>query len=300
MEACELPSLARWYKALRERPNCVVVDVETNGIIVDQHIPRIVQFAWSVLSLTSGSLARRSYVIYPAGFSLDGGGRDRKHSITQDQALREGRPIAEVLSEFDADLLQFDVRACVAHNVEFDAPVISHEFTLNGLNSSRFHALAKLCTMRDTVGIVRLDKASYSRRIQAYRRNHNMGTRRSRVGFEFYKERLERERYKYPTLRELYNHLVVFPRIDWRNVTAEDLLVHFRSYRKDWHEAAADVAVCEECFLILWRQAYEDGRRSEERAKNLEALRLAAEEQRRRDEERISSEKGRRPWWNLW
>ena len=120
---------------------------------------RIVQIGWVIGGSTPQSPATvKSALVKPEGFEISEDAT-RKHRITHEQAVREGRVLREVLTEFVTDVTS----ACrsgggrvVAHQLEFDAAVIYEELGRCGLNAlqDEWACVAKggYCTMNPSVG----------------------------------------------------------------------------------------------------------------------------------------------------
>jgi len=257
-----------------------VVDIETSGLIINKVMPRVVQLAWCVVTLEKQILEKKSYLVQPVGFQISEGSR-RKHQITQEMALLAGKPIQDVLREFDADLRHHNVTVCVGHNLhEFDYPIIKNEYELNNIGPDFFIQVSRLCTMRFSVEITRIERQGYASRVKGYKKNCDLRNRRNRNRLEAFKSRLEPLRLKYPTLDELHRYLT-------------------GKYSLNLHDAAADVAACAECFLILAEYALEHGARLEVEDQAL------ADEQKRLEEARQTAaastqrETARRPWWKF-
>lgn len=96
--------------------------------------PRLVEVCWLLGweseygRVTLGKPTR--YVIYPDGFTIPPEAA-RIHGIITEQALQDGYPIGYVL-ELLAEAAD-NCQRVVAHNVEFDVPVLGAEFCRRGL-----------------------------------------------------------------------------------------------------------------------------------------------------------------------
>lgn len=263
-----------WYRLLKGNPTCVVIDCETNGLRRKNNFPRMVQFAWSIVSLVEGSIVRKSYISFPEGFVPNPTG-DLKHGITFDLALSKGRKIQDILQEFSSDLGSFNVTVCIAHNVSFDAGIILNELRLASLPREYFEGMKKLCTMEATVQTLKLQKTRYkeqiARRVNAYKEHLNLRSSRHRRRLQQFKKNLEEDdkRWKYPKLTELYSTL-----------TGKQV--------ENWHNALADMIACETCFLILARQWIAEGVEEDKKAAVEKEKREAeALETKRRKEEQF-------------
>lgn len=113
----------------------ILFDTETNGLPKSWHAspyrtdnwPRILTLAWQMWEYNGGTddpvqIGRGDYLITPAADIIWDEGAEKIHGITQDKATRDGRPAAEVLSEFVNIVRRADL--IVAHNMAFDKTVL--------------------------------------------------------------------------------------------------------------------------------------------------------------------------------
>jgi len=114
-------------------------DVETTGLpknymAPDNDVnnwPRIVQIAWVVVGSESvDEYNAKSYVIKPDGFKIPKE-TSEIHGITHEYAMEFGCDLNEKLHEFNNDLS--GVQYLVAHNLDFDKPVVSCEMFRCGI-----------------------------------------------------------------------------------------------------------------------------------------------------------------------
>jgi len=240
----------------------------------------MVQLAWSLFCLDRDGFRTRSFIVRADDFDPNPKGK-LSHGIDKERSLREGVHAEEILQEFKSDLTVFHVQILVAHNIDFDEKVLRSESKRLGIDLTKILSLPKLCTMKASASRLQLENSEYKRRLDAYRKNHNMRTRRAKRGYEYYKEVLSDRRHKYPTLRELHSSI-------------------FGSVNSDWHDATADVEACERCFRIMAKEGIVSRarllkeqeemclRREKDR---IEQEKLRAEAERRR---KISAENRRR------
>lgn len=129
-------------------------DTETTGLpknwkapVTDtNNWPRLVQLAWLVYDITGEKLSGGNYIIKPNGFSIPEEA-SRVHGISNDQALREGLPLLDVLGEFQSALEL--ANALVAHNMSFDEKIVGAEFLRNNMPNV-LDRKKKICTMLST------------------------------------------------------------------------------------------------------------------------------------------------------
>jgi len=84
-------------------------------------------------------------IIQPLDFEIGQGSID-VHGITQERALREGRPFAEVFIDF-MKFIGPRTRTFVAHNAKFDTSVLKSEMIRRGINLGLIEDFNFLCTL---------------------------------------------------------------------------------------------------------------------------------------------------------
>ena len=96
---------------------------------------RIVQLGWAAVDPVSKKCFPKSYLVKPVGFVITEGVTEI-HKIAHDDALRKGRPLAEVLEEFMQDVRGAVERngRVIAHQIEFDAGIILRELRRCGMD----------------------------------------------------------------------------------------------------------------------------------------------------------------------
>lgn len=103
--------------------NVLIFDCETTGLpakgakwdVDFAEFPNIVQLAWSV------NEKERLYIIKPEGWDIPEASTE-VHGITQERAMAEGVPFAEIIGEFLADCSA--ARLLVGHNIYFDTSIV--------------------------------------------------------------------------------------------------------------------------------------------------------------------------------
>jgi DNA polymerase III epsilon subunit-like protein len=126
-------------------------DTETTGLPQNWHAPitdsanwpRMVQLAWLLYDVRGKLLASANDIVRPEGFLIPEAAA-AIHGISQARALREGKPLAQVLEHFNG-LVRQSV-TLVAHNVSFDIRIVGAEFIRTGLDSPLLHRKS-ICTM---------------------------------------------------------------------------------------------------------------------------------------------------------
>ncbi len=111
----------------------VIFDTETTGLPKDRNQiavasagnwPDIVSICWHVYD--NGVLWKKEHhIIKPFGWSIPEEST-KIHGITEERALREGKPLKDILDEFKADAKSCD--RLVAHNFAFDSNVLMNAY----------------------------------------------------------------------------------------------------------------------------------------------------------------------------
>lgn len=160
-------SWGRHLSELRDDFVALLFDTETDGLpkAWNKHStdfenwPHLVEISAKALRFTRGDnfpeeIGSLSAIIRPEGFEIPEGAV-KVHGITTEKALAEGRPILDVLGEFQA--LADDCDALVAHNLDFDIKVSEAAFYREGL-TPYISSLLPICTMKTTTSLVALPK----------------------------------------------------------------------------------------------------------------------------------------------
>lgn len=111
---------------------------------------RIVQLAWQIFEPSGELLSEGCHIVRPIGFTVPESAT-RIHGITHRQAMADGRPLADVIADFHADIERHSVSRLVAHNIDFDRPVMMSEMVRLNVAShviDRFERLDQFCTMK--------------------------------------------------------------------------------------------------------------------------------------------------------
>ena len=110
----------------------LVFDTETTGLPQDfnapitnsDNWPRLVQLAWQLHDEQGHLIHARNEIVYPDGFDIPYNS-EKIHGISTEKARADGRPLADVLSEFVEDLRKSQYG--VGHNIEFDYNIVGSE-----------------------------------------------------------------------------------------------------------------------------------------------------------------------------
>lgn len=114
--------------------------------------PRLVQLGWIMADAEGNELARADEIVSPDGFTIPPSS-SKVHGITTDLALRKGRPVAEVLREFAAQVEQAEY--LVGHNVSFDENVVGAELIRAGVEHALWHR-ESICTKMEATDFCQL------------------------------------------------------------------------------------------------------------------------------------------------
>lgn len=130
-------------------------DTETTGVprnykapVTDSYNwPRLVQLAWTMADKEGNVLKKKSVIIKPEGFSIPSDAAE-VHSITTERAIREGKPLSDVLDEFATDL-SFAAQV-VGHNIDFDQHIVGAELCRYGMDFNALMDKPCTCTMKSS------------------------------------------------------------------------------------------------------------------------------------------------------
>jgi DNA polymerase III epsilon subunit-like protein len=129
-------------------------DTETTGLPRDwkapatdvNNWPRLVQLAYLEYDDNGVLLSSNDYIVRPNGFTIPMDASN-VHGISTEQAMREGIPIQNVLSNFERMIQK--ATCLVAHNMAFDEKIVGAEFIRNGMPNI-LSGKNKICTMEKT------------------------------------------------------------------------------------------------------------------------------------------------------
>jgi len=135
----------------------LIFDTETTGVphnksapITDlENWPRIVQIAWQLHDNKGALLSQYNSIIKPEGFDIPFKA-EQIHGISTRRATEEGRPLAEVLKVFKADLDKTSV--LIGHNIEFDINILGAELIRQSMPTEQLLGVTKVDT-----GLVSID-----------------------------------------------------------------------------------------------------------------------------------------------
>lgn len=119
--------------------NILFFDTETTGVPISYKAsykdianwPRLVQIGY-IAYRDGEEVQSHEFIVVPTGFEISAE-VSKVPGITQETALRDGEPLAHVLSEFKSAVLWADM--LVGHNLNFDMNVIGCEYVRMGGDS---------------------------------------------------------------------------------------------------------------------------------------------------------------------
>lgn len=173
----------------------LIFDTETTGLpkrwdapISDtDNWPRCVQIAWQLHDAYGKCLDHQDYLVQPDGFNVPYDA-EKIHGISTELAAEQGKPLAEVLENFNAALQQ--AKFVVGQNVKFDINVMGCEFVREDMaNTLQELPVLDTCT-EHTASLCKLPGGRYGR-------------------------------FKLPTLTELHQFLFDTPFEEAHNATAD-------------------------------------------------------------------------------
>lgn len=114
--------------------------------------PHIVQIAWALFDEAGTQLAFRDHMIKPEGFVIPESAT-AIHGISTERALKEGRPVGEILAEF-SEAVRGSARL-VAHNLDFDEKMVRVELLRQGMPEA-LATIPKICTMKSSTAYCKI------------------------------------------------------------------------------------------------------------------------------------------------
>ncbi len=138
----------------------LVFDTETTGLpkrynlnvarnLSNWDFCRLVQIAWMIFDDDNQLLISECKLVIPDGFTISQESM-RIHGISTEQATEHGEPSKDVINEFMNGVNNVDI--IVAHNMSFDADVITSELLRCDMDTSEWLSKKKYCTMKTNTG----------------------------------------------------------------------------------------------------------------------------------------------------
>ena len=108
------------------------------------YFSRIVQLGYIVLDSKNNEIKEYCSIVFPKEFKIE---NDHIHGITHNKAIKEGKPLINVIETFFRDVKECDT--LIAHNIKFDFNVLLSELHRLKLNDFIQEFLNKklYCTM---------------------------------------------------------------------------------------------------------------------------------------------------------
>ena len=139
----------------------IIVDTETAGLPTywsahEDAIniwPRIVEIAWFLLDENDIKISSKEFIIKPEGFLIPKEST-AIHGITNEKALMQGTSIKLVMEVLEEDLRNSNL--IIAHNIDFDYPVINCEFKRLNIGT-KLNYLERFCTMKSSTSFCNIE-----------------------------------------------------------------------------------------------------------------------------------------------
>lgn len=136
-------------------------DTETTGLPKDykapvtklDNWPRLVQIAWALYDKDGNLLEEKSIVVRPEGFEIPKVASDI-HGITTERAVSEGRPLVDVLKEFNE--VAGRAKSLVAHNMSYDIMIVHAELLRSKLPCG-IEKKTAICTKESSTNFCAID-----------------------------------------------------------------------------------------------------------------------------------------------
>ena len=156
--------------------NTIIFDTETTGLPTNWSAavddlsawPRIVELAWIVIDENDNEVSSNEFIVKPNNFVIPKRVSDF-HKITTEKALLEGKNINLVLDAFENDIKNSHL--IVAHNIDYDYPVLNCEFLRSNFKS-KISNLAKCCTMKSSVDFCNIKNKNHGKKYPKLRELH--------------------------------------------------------------------------------------------------------------------------------
>ncbi len=129
-------------------------DTETTGLprnwkapVADlDNWPRMIQLAYFLSDAGGNKVSGGDFIIRPEGFVIPEEAA-RIHGISTARALREGKDLLAVLTDFQAAVERAEY--LIAHNISFDEKIVGAEFLRNKMPDT-LPAKKRICTMHSS------------------------------------------------------------------------------------------------------------------------------------------------------
>lgn len=136
------------------------VDTETTGTPKNYQAsmkdldnwPRIIQLAWQVATLDETLVCDHRYLIQPDGWDVPNEKFWIDNGFSTEKCMMDGRPMDKILDLFISYVDECDFM--VAHNINFDYPIIGAEMIRYKRRASR--KLKRICTMEHGTELCRI------------------------------------------------------------------------------------------------------------------------------------------------
>lgn len=145
LEKCDLRDL--------DKKLIFIFDIETDGLIVKNNIPKIVQISWIIMDF-DGVVHKKRTEIIESDFDYNKTAFEI-NKITADVIKILGKNPSDVLRNVAQDLNHCSI--IISHNLDFDFKVLENHITKYGI-ASNINDIKRFCTMKWWFNYVRHDK----------------------------------------------------------------------------------------------------------------------------------------------
>ena len=142
--------------------NFLIFDTETTGLPKRYNArwddlnnwPRLAQFAFLLINDKGHELDKFEGLIKPDGWVIPKEQFFIDNNMSTERCEKYGQPIFEVLRQFQDALKRCDYK--VAHNINFDNPVVGSEIIRAGITKELFQYKKGICTMSSTTSYCKI------------------------------------------------------------------------------------------------------------------------------------------------
>lgn len=113
--------------------------------------PRLIQLGFEVWDSDGYQVEKYLNLIQPDGWEVPKEDFFINHNLTTERCQEEGVPVVDALLAFMDAIKNNDVALLVAHNMQFDQPIVAAEMIRREMRLERI--VAKFCTMKASVDL---------------------------------------------------------------------------------------------------------------------------------------------------
>lgn len=193
--------------------NYLIFDTETTGLPKRYNArwddlnnwPRLTQFAFLLCDQNGNEVKSFSSLIKPAGWTIPKEKFFIDNNMSTERCEKHGIPVYEALRSFQEALKMADYK--VAHNINFDNPIVASEMIRNGVTHQLFQFKKGICTMSSTTSYCNIPFANG--RGTKWPKLEELHTKLFEVGFDGAHDALEDVRATKRCLIECINRSII-------------------------------------------------------------------------------------------